>query len=105
MNFNIYCLYTLSNSGFKNRLCNSGKHPLSNKSLTVTAYGLPPYLFIDKEMDINGGVMHDIVEILARYFGFQVKYIASNTWFIYYSNGTVGGALGPASLIQELLDS
>ncbi len=76
-------------------MCNSGKHPLSTKSLTVTAYGLPPYMLIDKEMNINGGVMHAIVEVLAKHFGFQVTYIAANTWFIYYSNGTIGGAIGP----------
>ncbi len=77
------------------RLCNNGYHPLKHKSLVVSSYALPPYLYMDNELNISGGVTYSIVNAIADHYGFGVTHVPANNWFIFYANGSIGGSIAP----------
>ncbi len=81
--------------------CNFGHHPLYGKDMVVAAYSVSPFLIIDDDSNIEGGVSHEIVKVLAEYFNF--KYIPEVVvdYFVFHANGTVGGSLGEVNGISH----
>ena len=65
-------------SGIENDGCNS---QLRGAHLNVSFAGLPPYIIHDK--DTPGGADIEILESIAKYFGFTFTLLRQPTWLLF----------------------
>ncbi len=70
------------------------------KHLVASAYGWTPYVVVDDDFNVQGGVAVEMFRAAASYYNFDydLKYDAG--WFSFFENGTIGGSF--ASVIQPL---
>ncbi len=82
------------------RQCNGGIQPLSGQSLTISVYGIPPFLYKNQDVDKKKGILIDVIKTLSSYHNFNYEIIVSDDWFKFGPNGTIGGSLG---LVRHVL--
>lgn len=77
------------------RYCNHGLHPLHGTNLRGSIFSVMPFIDFDVETkEIHSGVTMDLLKTLAKKFQFDFSVKLSTTWFEFWPDGSITGALG-----------
>ncbi len=63
-----------------------------------SAYSWTPYVVVDDEYNVQGGVAVDIFRAAVEYYNFTYDLMYDNVWFALFDNGTIGGSLASVFL-------
>ncbi len=72
-----------------------------NKRFTIAAYSIPPFLYLNEDLLVSGGIAHEGVRVLAGHLGFEYEYLVASNWFDFRPDGSVGGSLGHVSYYAD----
>ncbi len=79
-------------------MCNAGQQPFYGNTVRANVRSTNPFIYQDEKERIEGGVVVDMFKVLADYLHFNYEILPSATWFVFYPNRTIGGALAGVSV-------